>query len=108
MPLATERVVVQITSTDKRKIEAKAKKMHLPLAEMMRRAAFSYSSEAEEAELGALTERAKQSADNSLAAIDDALSFIAASNKRIEAMERESIVNSRKHNIHADPSRLAS
>lgn len=88
MSLAIERVVVQITSADKRKIEAKAKKLGLPLSEMMRRSAFSYTSETEDADLGALANRAKQSADNSVAAIDDALSFIEASNKRIAAMER--------------------
>jgi hypothetical protein len=62
--------------------------MDLPLSEMMRRAAFSYTSDSDNADLGALADRAKQSADNPGAAIDDALNFIAASNKRIMAMER--------------------
>jgi hypothetical protein len=97
MSLATARVVVKIAPADKRKIEAKAKRMGLPLSEMMRRAAFSYTSDAEDADLGALADRAKQSADNSAAAIDDALNFIAASNKRILAIERAAVAQAAKH-----------
>ena len=44
------------------------------------------SSEAD-AELGALADAAKGAADRAGAAIDDALDFIEASNKRIAAME---------------------
>lgn len=38
-------------------------------------------------ELGALADAAKDAADRAGAAIDDPMSFIAASNKRIAAME---------------------
>lgn len=90
MPLAVERVVVQIAPTDKRKIEEKAKRLDLSLSELMRRASFSYTSEAEDDELGVLADAAKVAAKNSIAAIDDAMSFIDASNIRIAAMEQKS------------------
>jgi hypothetical protein len=107
MSLAIERVVVQIAPADKRRIEAKAKRMDLPLSEMMRRAAFSYTSDSEDADLGALADRAKQSADNSVAAIDDALNFIAASNRRITAMERAAVAQAAKHSGRSTGVRLA-
>lgn len=40
------------------------------------------------AELGALADAAKASADRACAAVDDALDFIEASNRRIRAMEK--------------------
>jgi hypothetical protein len=107
MSLATARVVVQIALADKRKIEAKTKRMDLPLSEMMRRAAFSYTSDSDDADLGALADRAKQSADNSGAAIDDVLNFIAASNKRIMAMERAVVAQAAKHGGRSTGVRLA-
>jgi len=87
MASAVERIVVQTTAPDKRAIAAKAKKLGLPLSELMRRGAFAYESEDSDAELGALADAAKTAADRAGAAIDDALSFIEASNQRIAAME---------------------
>ncbi len=88
MSLAIERVVVQIAAEDKQRISAKAKKLDIPLSELMRRAAFAYSSKEEDAELGRLAESAKAAADSAAASIDDAVSFIKKSNLRIAAMER--------------------
>lgn len=87
MAAAVERIVVQATAQDKKAIAAKAKKLDLPVAELMRRGAFAYASEAMDQELDALADAAKAAADRAGAAIDDALDFIAASNKRIAAME---------------------
>lgn len=84
---AVERIVVQATSQDKKAIAAKAKRMKLPISELMRRAAFAYDDNADDDELGALADAAKAAADRACAAIDDALSFVDASNKRIAAME---------------------
>lgn len=84
---AVERIVVQATTQDKRAFAAKAKKLDLPLSELMRRGAFAYQSSEMDAELGSLADTAKAAADNAGAAIDDALAFIVASNKRIAAME---------------------
>lgn len=87
MAAAVERIVVQATAQDKKAIAAKAKKLDLPVAELMRRGAFAYASEAMDQELDALADAARAAADRAGAAIDDALDFIAASNKRIAAME---------------------
>lgn len=84
---AVERIVVQATALDKKAIAAKAKKLDLPVSELMRRGAFAYKSGASDAELSALADAAKEAAHRAGVAIDDALSFIDASNKRIAAME---------------------
>lgn len=88
MSLAVQRIVVQIAPEDKRRIVGKAKKLHIPLSELMRRAAFSYNSESDDIELGALADAAKRTADGASAAIDDAMDFMAKSNLRMAAMER--------------------
>ena len=72
-------------------IAAKAKKLDIPISELMRRGAFAYESSDADAELGALADAAKGAADRAGAAIDDALDFIEASNKRIAAMEAKAV-----------------
>lgn len=84
---AVERIVVQTTVQDKKAIAAKARKLDIPVSELMRRGAFAYEPGEADAELGALADAARQAADRAGAAIDDALSFIEASNRRIAAME---------------------
>lgn len=87
MSVATERIVVQATAQDKKAIVAKAKKLDMPVAELMRRGAHAYRAAETTDELSALADAARQSADRSGQAIDDAISFIEASNRRITAME---------------------
>ncbi|WP_353092414.1 hypothetical protein [Methylibium sp.] len=87
MAAAVERIVVQATSQDKKAIAAKAKRLDLPVSELMRRGAFAYEAKEADQELGVLADAARDAADRAGAAIDDALSFIDASNKRIAAME---------------------
>lgn len=84
---AIERIVVQTTLSDKQAIAAKARKFDMPVSELMRRGAFAYASDDADQELGALADAAKGAADRAGAAIDDAMAFIAASNKRIARME---------------------
>jgi hypothetical protein len=67
----------------------KAKKLDLPLSKLMRRGAFAYQPSEADIELESLAEAAKNAANNAGIAIDEALNFIAASNKRIAAMEAE-------------------
>lgn len=88
---ATQRIVVQTTTLDKRAIVAKAKKMDIPISELMRRGAFAYQSNESDDALNALADAAKGAADRSAAAIDDALDFIALSNQRIAAMESKAV-----------------
>lgn len=87
MAAAVQRIVVQTTMQDKKTIAAKAKRLDIPISELMRRGAFAYESSEADAELGALADAAKRAADRAGKAIDDALDFIAASNRRIGAME---------------------
>jgi len=87
MAAAVERIVVQATMQDKKAIAAKAKKLDLPISELMRRGAFAYESSDANGELSALADAAKSAVDRAGASIDDALDFIMASNKRIAAME---------------------
>jgi len=89
MAAAVERIVVQATAQDKKAIAAKARKLDLPISELMRRGAFAYETSEADADLAALADAAKDAAARAGAAIDDALDFIAASNKRIAAMERK-------------------
>jgi hypothetical protein len=91
MAIAAERIVVQATPQEKKAIVAKAKKLGLPISELMRRGAAAYASEGADEELGLLADSAKAAADRASATIDDALAFIEASNRRIAAMERKAL-----------------
>lgn len=87
MTIASARIVVQATAEDKKAITDKARRLAMPVSELMRRGAFAYAPDESDEELAALADVAKAAADRAGAAIDDALDFIAASNRRIEAME---------------------
>jgi hypothetical protein len=91
MAAAVQRIVVQATAQDKKAIAAKAKKLDMPMSELMRRGAFAYESDLTDEELGALADAAKAAADRAGEAIDTALHFIDASNKRIAAMEAKAV-----------------
>jgi hypothetical protein len=96
MSTAVERIVVQATPQDKKAIAAKAKRLDLPISELMRRGAFAYESGAADEELGALADAARAAADRACASIDGALDFIAASEKRIAAMQPKARPRMRK------------
>jgi hypothetical protein len=85
--VAAERIVVQATAGDKKAIVAKAKRLDIPISELMRRGAFAYQSETADAELATLAGAAQGAAERAGAALDDALAFIAASNARIAKLE---------------------
>jgi len=85
--VAVERIVVQATVQEKKAIAAKAKRLGLPISELMRRGASAYNSAEADEELATLADAAKAAADRAGESIDEALAFITASNKRIAAME---------------------
>ena len=87
MEAAVERIVVQATPQEKKAIAAKAKRLGMPISELMRRGASAYQSAQADAELGSLADAAKAAAEQAAASIDAALAFIEASNRRIAAME---------------------
>jgi hypothetical protein len=90
MAAATERIVVQTSAEEKRKIVAKAKELGVNISELMRRGAVDYRPSEADRELEALVEAALKAATRAGAAIDDALVFIDKSNRRIAAMESKS------------------
>ena len=85
MSVAAERIVVQTTSEDKRAIAEKARRLDMPVSELMRRGAFAYEASGADQELAALADAAKAAAERAGAAIDDALAFIEASEQRLRA-----------------------
>ena len=93
---AVERIVVQATAAEKKAISAKARKLGLPVSELMRRGASAYQSDETDEDLGALADSARLAAERAAASIDDALAFIEASNRRIEAMEAKPPARARK------------
>ena len=96
--VAVERIVVQATVQEKKAIAAKAKRLGLPISELMRRGASAYNSAEADEELATLADAAKAAADRAGESIDEALAFITASNKRIAAMEAKAAANRRKGN----------
>ena len=89
MATAIARIVVQATEHDKKAIAAKAKQLKLPISELMRRGAFAYEPDETSEALLALADSAKAASDRAGAAIDSALDFIEASNRRLAAMENK-------------------
>ena len=87
MALAVERIVVQASAHDKEAITAKARKLALPVSELMRRGAFAYEASDDSATIDALADLAAAAADRACRRIDETLAFIAESTKRIEALE---------------------
>jgi hypothetical protein len=86
MAAATERIVVQVTTVQKRAIASTAKRLGLNVSELMRQAAQGFTPSDDEQEINALIERVNASTKEANDALDDALSFVAESNKRIAAM----------------------
>ena len=87
METAVERIVVQATPQEKKAIAAKAKRLGMPISELMRRGASAYQSAQADAELGSLADAAKAAAEQAGAAIDAALAFIDGSKQRIAPMD---------------------
>jgi hypothetical protein len=87
MGSATERIPVLVTAEEKSQIAKRAKTAGLSMGEFLRRAAASFRPPEDEKILeGMIGQMAKTTARAS-AAIDDALAFVEASNKRIAALE---------------------
>ncbi len=86
---ANERIVVQTTPQEKRAISVKAKKLGLPVSELMRRGAAAYNSAEADEELGVVADAAMAAANRASDSIDEVLAFVEESNKRIAAMEEK-------------------
>jgi len=87
MTAATERIPVLVTPAEKKQIAKMAKDAGMSMGEFLRRAAASFRPTEDPQVLeGMIGQMAKTTARAS-AAIDEALSFVEASNKRITAIE---------------------
>lgn len=90
MATATERIPVLVSAKEKHRIAKMAKEAGLSMGEYLRRAAASFRpSDEDEILVGMIDQMLKTTAQAS-AAIDEALAFVAASNKRIAKLEAQS------------------
>jgi hypothetical protein len=88
MTTATERIVVQVTAAQKKSIASTAKRLGLNVSELMRQAAQGFSPASDDSDMIALIARVNASTEEANNALNDALSFVAESNKRITAMSK--------------------
>ena len=86
---ATERIPVLMTPVEKTRIVAKAKKAGMKTSEFMRLAAEDYEPGEDEKALVSMINAMNKATANASKSIDEALAFVAASNKRISKMEAE-------------------
>jgi Flp pilus assembly protein TadD len=89
MATATERIPVLVSPQEKNQIAVMAKNAGISMGELLRRAASSYRPNEDDLMLEGVIEQMNKTTVQANAAIDKALAFVAASNKRIAAMERK-------------------
>lgn len=87
MGVVSERLPVLLTREQKTAISRKAREAKMTMGEFLRRAAEAYRPDEDEARLAGMVEQVKKTAREANAALDDALSYVTASNKRIAALE---------------------
>jgi len=87
MASATERIPVLVTRQEKGQIAAMAKAAGMSMGEFLRRAAASFRPSEDDRVLEGMIEQMTMTTAQANAAIDDALAFVEASNRRIEALE---------------------
>jgi hypothetical protein len=80
---------VLVTSAEKIQIAKMAKDAGLSMGEYFRRAATAFCPSEDEKLLEGMIDQMNKTTAQASAAIDDALAFVEASNKRMAAMERE-------------------
>ncbi len=87
MSAVTERIPVLVTAAEKKRIAKKAKEAGLSMGELLRQAAVSFRPAEDDAALEAMIAQMLKSTASASAALDDAIAYVAQSNKRIAAME---------------------
>lgn len=90
MTAAKTRIVVQVSSIQKRAIARAAKRDGVSMSELLRRAAACFEPQHDDQEIDALSERVQASTGVAIDAVDNMLAYIEASNRRIAAMNNES------------------
>lgn len=84
---ATERIPVLVTREQKARLAKRAKAANLTMGEFVRRAADAYEPDADEKALKGLIAQVSKTAEQAIRVIDEALAFVAESQKRIAKME---------------------
>ena len=87
MAIRTQRITVLMSSADKERVARLARRAGLSTGEYLRRAAAAYNPGRGELALAAMLEHVERSTSAASAAIDRALAYVEASEKRITAME---------------------
>ena len=87
MSVATERIPVLVTPAEKRQIARMAKAAKLSMGEFLRRAAASFHPAEDDEMLAGMIGQMARTTARASAAIDDALRYVEASNKRIKTLE---------------------
>ena len=87
MATATERIPVLVTPQEKAMIAKMAQDAHISMGELLRRAASSFRQNEDDQILEGMISQMNKTSAQASAAIDDAISFVEASNRRIAAME---------------------
>ncbi|WP_414040161.1 plasmid mobilization protein [Acidithiobacillus sp. M4-SHS-6] len=87
MAAYSERIPVLVTSQEKALIAKMAQDAHMSMGEFLRRAASSFRPSEDEQMLEGMIDQMLKTTAQANAAIDDALSFVEASNKRITGLE---------------------
>lgn len=87
MATATEHIPVLVTAEEKARIAKLAKDSGLSMGEFLRRAAESFRPDDETEILNGMIDQMIKTTNRASDAIDDALEFIDASNKRMAALE---------------------
>jgi hypothetical protein len=89
MATATERIPVLVTSAEKAQIAKMAKTAGLSMGEFLRRAAASFRPSEDEEMLERMIDQMNKTTTQASAAIDNALAFVDASNRRLAAMDQK-------------------
>lgn len=87
MATATQRIPVLVTAAEKSRIARKAKDTGLSVGEFLRRAAASFRPSQDDAAIEGMIGQMLKSTKSANHALDDALTYVERSNKRIMAME---------------------
>jgi len=87
MSTASERIPVLVTAQEKSRIARMAKGAGLSMGEFLRRSAASYRAPEDDEILEGMIGQMRKATAQASAAIEDALAFVAASDKRIAALE---------------------
>ena len=95
MAAATQRIPVLVTAAEKKRIARKAREAGLSMGEYLRRAASAFSPAEEEQGLVRLIAEVEKSTAAAAAAIDDAVAYCEASDRRIAAMEAAAAARNR-------------